>query len=295
MTYEFQVSLNRNELFPVIVPEMATVTHGQLVIVRTENGEEVGKISRIPQIVQFAWLKESTPKPVSLIRPVGTADRESLNEKKIRELQALQKCKTMVQKHNLSMHLVSAYYTFDRSKLTFFFTSPQRIDFRELLKDLTQEFRRVRIDLRHIGARDEAALYGGAGPCGKELCCSTWLRDFKPVNITLAKDQNMPLNPQKVTGNCGRLMCCLNYEYEMYLEAARKMPRLGAGVRTEHGKGRVMSLQFVKEEVAVRHEDGHFAHFKYQDCTVLAAEETVDVPMPFQLQNEMRDVPDSNN
>lgn len=222
MPFEFQVSLHRNQLFPVALPEGQMLEHGQLILVETEDGQETGKVTRIPKLAQFAWEKDSAPKAVRFLRIINTEDKAQLADKKVEELKAYQHCKNLIEKHHLPMSLVSVYYTFDRAKLTFYYTAPQRVDFRELLRDLTQLFRRVRINLRHIGPRDETALLGGIGPCGQELCCTTFLRDFKPVNVTLAREQNLPLNPAKVTGNCGRLMCCLNYEYEMYLEAVQK-------------------------------------------------------------------------
>lgn len=275
--YEFQVSLQQNRLYPVRVQADETLAHGQLAVVQTEDGVEVGKLTRIPKLAQFAWASKPPLSTATLLRMVTDADRDSLAEKKVLELQAFQACKTLVQRQKLPMQLVTAHYTFDRAKITFYYTAPQRVDFRELLKELTQTFRRTRINLRHIGARDETALLGGIGPCGKELCCSTWLRDFKPVNITMAKDQNMPLNPQKITGNCGRLMCCLNYEYEMYLEAAQRLPILGSGVRTPGGKGRVTALQFLKETMTVLLESGESQPFTLAEVELLPEDEPVNV------------------
>jgi cell fate regulator YaaT (PSP1 superfamily) len=165
---------------------------------------------------------------------------------------------------------VDAIYTLDFSRLTFLYTSDGRVDFRELLKDLTSTFKRTRILLRQIGVRDEAKHLSGAGPCGKELCCSTFLREFMPINIKLAKDQDLSLNPAKLSGACGRLKCCLSYEVDAYREAKKQLPRQGARVLTAHGEGRVLELRAFNERCLVELMDGRLVDVQGDQMNVLA-------------------------
>jgi hypothetical protein len=153
------------------------------------------------------------------------------------------------------MKLVEAEYTFDGSRLTFYFTADERVDFRALVRDLAATFR-TRIELRQIGARDQAKLQGGVGPCGKTLCCSSWITDFGVVSIKMAKEQDLPLNPSKISGVCGRLLCCLSYENENYVQAKQTMPQVGTFLDTPSGTGRVVSINVPKESVEVMLESG---------------------------------------
>jgi len=155
-----------------------------------------------------------------------------------------------IAEHNLDMKLVEAEYSFDKSKIIFYFTSEGRVDFRELVKDLARIFK-ARIELRQIGVRDEAKLFGGFGSCGKELCCRRFLKDFEPVTIRMAKEQGLPLNPPKISGVCGRLMCCLAYECKVYKELSRDLPKEGDKINTPEGKGKVVSVNILKRSVIV--------------------------------------------
>lgn len=186
-----------------------------------------------------------------IIRKATAADlkREEENLQKAQE--ALELGKKKIREHELEMKLIKVEYTFDRSKMIFQFTADGRIDFRELVKDLASVFR-TRIELRQIGVRDEAKILGGIGPCGRPLCCSTFLGDFVPVSIKMAKDQGLSLNPTKISGLCGRLMCCLNYENDQYEEAKRELPDYGETVMTPDGKGRVVGLNLLSRVVKVR-------------------------------------------
>ena len=148
------------------------------------------------------------------------------------------------------MKLVDVEYSFDRSKFIFYFTAEDRVDFRELVKDLAREFR-ARIELRQIGVRDEAKIFGGYGPCGRVLCCKSFLKDFEPVTVRMAKDQNLPLNPSKISGVCGRLMCCLGYEYQVYKQFLQGLPKQGETINTKEGKGRVIGVNPLKRTVVV--------------------------------------------
>jgi cell fate regulator YaaT (PSP1 superfamily) len=161
----------------------------------------------------------------------------------------------LVQKHRLKMKVTEAEWQYDRNKLIIYFTADRRVDFRQLVRDLARTFR-TRIELRQIGVRDEAALLGGVGRCGRELCCSTWLPELKPVSLQLAKDQRLSLNPAQISGCCGRLMCCLMYEHRTYVEARRRFPRQGKTLRTSVGEEKVVGIDVIQETVTLRAPDG---------------------------------------
>jgi cell fate regulator YaaT (PSP1 superfamily) len=174
---------------------------------------------------------------------------------KTKEKDALVRCAERVKQHNLPMKLVESEYTFDGSRLTFYFTADERVDFRSLVRDLAATFR-TRIELRQIGARDQAKLQGGVGPCGKTLCCSSWITDFGIVSIKMAKEQGLPLNPSKISGVCGRLMCCLSYENDNYIQAKQQMPQIGTMLTTPSGSGKVVSVNVPQNSVEVMLESG---------------------------------------
>jgi len=161
------------------------------------------------------------------------------------------------------MKLVQAEYSFDRSKIVFYFTSNGRVDFRELVKDLAKIFK-ARIELRQIGVRDETRFFGGFGPCGRALCCATFLKDFEPVTIKMAKEEGLPLNTPKISGICGRLMCCLNYEYDTYKVLAKGLPREGERVNVNNVKGKIISVNVFKRTVIVEREDGTQSEVQYK-------------------------------
>ncbi len=174
-----------------------------------------------------------------VIRIATKKDKLTVDENREAAKNAFQVCSEKIQAHSLEMKLVDVEYTFDRNKVLFYFTADGRIDFRELVKDLASVFR-TRIELRQIGVRDEAKMLGGIGPCGRILCCSSFLGDFEPVSIKMAKDQNLSLNPAKISGLCGRLMCCLKYENDLYEEAKQELPDIGKQITTPHGAGKVV-------------------------------------------------------
>lgn len=177
-----------------------------------------------------------------------------MDENKQAAREAYDVCVQKIQSHDLDMKLVDVEYTFDRNKVIFYFTADGRIDFRELVKDLAAIFR-TRIELRQIGVRDEAKLLGGIGPCGRMLCCSTFLGDFEPVSIKMAKDQNLSLNPTKISGLCGRLMCCLKYENDEYETAKEQLPDIGSTIKTSDGSGRVVGLNILERIIQVELSD----------------------------------------
>ncbi|MBQ8475949.1 hypothetical protein IJ531_02695, partial [bacterium] len=191
----------------------ANIKHGEYVIVRTDKGEEVFRVFIVNEQIQRAWEKHQ-PEALSVVRIMTPDDMKTYDEQKELEVKAFYKCRDLALKRGLVMKFTQARYTFDRKKITFYYTAPERVDFRELLKDLTREVPRVRIDLRHIGVRDETSIIQGQGICGQDYCCCRFLKKFEQVNTKLAKDQGIPITPGKITGACGRLLCCLNYEYK---------------------------------------------------------------------------------
>jgi cell fate regulator YaaT (PSP1 superfamily) len=199
-----------------------------------------------------------------IVRIAKEADLKQIEENKVRSKEAFTTCQTKIAEHKLEMKLVQAEYSFDRSKIIFYFTSDGRVDFRNLVKDLAKIFK-ARIELRQIGVRDETKFFGGYGPCGRQLCCATFLKDFEPVTIKMAKEEGLPLNPPKISGICGRLMCCLNYEYETYKMLSKGLPREGERITTAEGKGKVIGVNVFKRSVAVELEDGKFIHVVYKE------------------------------
>jgi cell fate regulator YaaT (PSP1 superfamily) len=217
----------------VIVETVRGVEYGRVVIGRKQVGEN-DVVLPLKKVVRIADQK----------------DRMIVDENKQAAEEAYQVCNEKVSEHQLDMKLVDVEYTFDRNKVIFYFTADGRVDFRELVKDLAAIFR-TRIELRQIGVRDEAKMLGGIGPCGRMLCCSTFLGDFDPVSIKMAKDQNLSLNPTKISGLCGRLMCCLKYENDEYETAKEQLPDLGEIIQTPHGAGKVVGLNILERVLQV--------------------------------------------
>jgi len=215
------------------------------VIVETARGVEFGYVvienREVPEEDIVAPLK-------SVIREATEEDVLHNKDNKEKEIEAFKICLKKIEKHKLDMKLIDVEYTFDNNKILFYFTAEGRIDFRELVKDLASVFR-TRIELRQIGVRDEAKMMGGIGICGLKLCCKSFLGEFQPVSIKMAKEQGLSLNPTKISGNCGRLMCCLKYEHEAYEELLRRMPKVGAIIETAEGQGVVIDIFLLKEIV----------------------------------------------
>jgi len=206
-----------------------------------------------------------------VIRKATDDDRIKYLDNKTRQKEAYVICSEKIKKHKLVMKLIDAEYTFDNNKIIFYFTAEGRVDFRELVKDLASIFR-TRIELRQIGVRDEAKMIGGLGPCGRSMCCSTFLGDFASVSIKMAKEQNLSLNPTKISGICGRLMCCLNYEQSTYEDIRKRLPKVGSIVKTVEGNGEVIYNNIVKEAVKVRFKRGDeevVEQFKIEDIELI--------------------------
>jgi cell fate regulator YaaT (PSP1 superfamily) len=223
---------------------------GSKAIVETARGIECGEVVLANRVVE----DESIVNPLkSVIRAATTEDVEKVAENRRKEKEAFRICLKKIIEHNLDMKLIDVEYTFDNNKVLFYFTADGRVDFRELVKDLASVFR-TRIELRQIGVRDEAKMLGGLGVCGKPFCCSTFLGDFQPVSIKMAKEQGLSLNPTKISGTCGRLMCCLKYEQDAYEDLLKHTPKVGAYVGTTDGNGTVEDLNLLTGWLKVRLE-----------------------------------------
>ena len=232
-------------------PGFLKLTAGEHVIVDTARGTEMGLVKLGNKLVP----KESIVAPLKTVKRVASeADLERDAKNRELEFDAAIICKKKIEEHKLGMKLVAAEYTFDNSKLIFYFTCESRVDFRELVKDLAATFK-TRIELRQIGIRDETKMIGGLAVCGRKYCCAGFLQDFVQVSIKMAREQNFALNSSKSSGACGRLMCCLRYEYETYEEAIKRLPPQGSIVATPDGKGVVTELRPLAEEVKVRIEE----------------------------------------
>ena len=233
-------------------PADMDIVQNNYVVVETARGIEFGEcvigIKEINEDEIVAPLK-------SVLRIATEEDINRHFENKDKEKDAFEICLKKIQEHQLTMKLIDVEYTFDNNKVIFYFTADGRVDFRELVKDLATIFK-TRIELRQIGVRDEAKMLGGLGPCGRPMCCSTFLGDFASVSIKMAKEQNLSLNPTKISGICGRLMCCLNYEQSTYEDIRKRMPRVTSIVKTEEGTGEVISNNTVKETVKVKLKKG---------------------------------------
>lgn len=229
-------------------PDIFQVEMGDNVIVETARGLEFGTIAM--EITDVC--EKSIVAPLKkIVRIANEEDIVKHKENMAKKEEALALCQEKVDKHQLDMKLIDVEYTFDSTKIIFYFTSDGRVDFRNLVKDLAGVFR-MRIELRQIGVRDEAKMLGGIGSCGRPLCCHSWLSDFEPVSIKMAKVQNLSLNPTKISGICGRLMCCLKYENDIYIELRRGMPEVGETVKTRDGLGKVVDTNIFENQVKIR-------------------------------------------
>ncbi len=234
-------------------PDELTINSGMNVIVETARGIEFGEavISNrdVPENEIVAPLKK-------VMRIASEEDIKHAEENSRKEKEAFSTCLQKIKDHNLEMKLIDVEYTFDNNKILFYFTADGRVDFRELVKDLAAVFK-TRIELRQIGVRDESKMMGGIGVCGRVLCCSSYLGEFQPVSIKMAKEQGLSLNPTKISGTCGRLMCCLKYEQDAYEQIIKKAPKMGAIVETPDGQGVVMSTSLLKEIIKVKLDKGN--------------------------------------
>ena len=244
-------------------PEEFKLSEGDKVIVETSRGVELGTVKVGNKTISSSEIV-SPLKPIT--RVANQNDIAHYEKNRAAEADAIEICKKKVEAHGLGMKLVGAEYTFDNSKLIFYFTCESRVDFRELVRDLASTFR-TRIELRQIGIRDEAKMLGGIGVCGRKLCCANFLSDFVQVSIKMAKEQNFSLNSSKVSGACGRLMCCLRYEHETYEEAIKHTPAVGSVVKTAEGDGVVIETKPLAGQVKVKLHDNEKDAAKFFKCS----------------------------
>ena len=247
-------------------PNGLDVVLGDKVIVETARGIECGEVAM--ELKEISDEEISSPLK-SVIRKATLQDLKTIEHNEQKEKEAFKICEDKILKHGLKMNLIDVECTFDNNKLLFYFTADNRVDFRELVKDLASVFR-TRIELRQIGVRDEAKLLGGLGICGRPFCCKTFLGDFQPVSIKMAKEQSLSLNPTKISGTCGRLMCCLKYEQDCYEELLKVTPKVGALVKTPDGNGVVEDVNLLTGKLRVKNNETEAVNtFHKDDVTVL--------------------------
>lgn len=263
-------------------PGKYQVKKDDFVIVETSMGEEYAEVV-IPnrQMPDHKILNPLKP----IIRIATEADKKHNAENKEKEKKAFEIAQKAIKKHKLEMNLVDVEYKFDNSKLLFAFTADGRIDFRELVKELASIFK-TRIELRQIGVRDQVKRIGGNGVCGRELCCCSFLGNFETVSIKMAKEQNLSLTPSKISGNCGRLMCCLKYEQEVYEDKLSRLPKVGAIVKTEEGEGVVDSIEILKEKLRVKFRDKEGFFYKKYDANEIEVVKDVEESNNFNIDKE---------
>ncbi len=241
-------------------PKDIKVRKGDKVIVETTQGEEYGEVMIPNRLIE----DEKVVAPLKkVIRIANYKDHKQYEECRRKEKEAFDICIKKIKEHKLDMTLTDVEFKFDNSKILFYFTADGRIDFRELVRDLAAIYK-MRIELRQIGVRDEVKRIGGNGVCGRELCCCSFLSDFETVSIKMAKEQNISLNPSKISGNCGRLMCCLKYENDVYEEKLKRLPHIGAIVKTQDGQGEVDAVETLKESVRVKMKDSEGEGYLYK-------------------------------
>jgi cell fate regulator YaaT (PSP1 superfamily) len=246
------VSMRRGSKVGYFDPDRLLLRMGDEVIIPTSRGVEFGVVTSPPREIPESSVQAGLRK---VVRRATDRDRQQRERNEIRRDRAFRKCQELIVKHKLPMKLIDIDYVFDGSSITFYFTSEGRVDFRSLVRDLASALK-TRIELRQIGVRDEAKMIGGLGPCGRPLCCASFLDEFYPISIRMAKEQHLPLNPAKISGVCGRLMCCLRYEQDSYRRFMLWVPAVGEKVETERGTARVISHDMMSEKVTLELEDG---------------------------------------
>ncbi len=274
-------------------PDNLDIKKGDAVIVETARGVEYGIVEIGCRNVEEG---EIIPPLKKVMRIANAADNAKNEENKAKEKDAFNICIEKIKKHKLEMKLIDVEYTFDNNKVIFYFTADGRIDFRELVKDLASVFR-TRIELRQIGVRDEAKIVNGIGICGRTLCCATFLGDFHPVSIKMAKDQGLSLNPSKISGVCGRLMCCLKYEQDTYEELIRNLPKEGDIISTPEGDGEVLSVSALKQTIktAIRKppkNDVTVCYFAPEEIKIIKRKHRFDEKMSKEEKEELKEILD---
>lgn len=224
------------------------------VVVEADRGLDYGEVFEVVELDNLDGVQKIDSYK-SIVRKMSIQDKQSIENNQLEAKDAMNFCQRKIKDYNLQMKMVDVEYSFDKKKLIFYFISDKRIDFRELVKELAKVFK-VRIEMRQIGARDEAKLFGGFGPCGQKLCCCRFLKNFEPVTMKMAKVQKLPLGSGKISGICGRLMCCLSYEYKIYKDLSKNLPKEGQRISTSEGKGKVISVNVLKRQVYIELEEG---------------------------------------
>jgi cell fate regulator YaaT (PSP1 superfamily) len=255
-----KVCLGPGNLCCLVDPGPLSLKLGDRVMLEHENILRMGEVVGV-----YADVDPHLTGPLkTLVRLATPEDLAQAEKNRGLEQRALKFCQERVEVHKLPLYLVKVECLFDASKIIFFFTAPGRVDFRELVKDLVQEYR-TRIELRQIGVRHRAKMVGGLGICGRGLCCASFLRDFEPVSVRMAKEQQLSLNPNKISGICGRLMCCLTYEYSSYQELRKSLPKVGKRLQAPDGEGKIIRYNFIRETVTLEMEDRREVEFSLTD------------------------------
>jgi cell fate regulator YaaT (PSP1 superfamily) len=240
------------------------IEEGNYVVVQVERGRDMGKVVRAGEILdKISKIRTITQE---VLRKASEDDVVKYENNKQKEEEARRKCEEKIAERGLKMKLVDVEYQLDSSKITFFFTADERVDFRELVKDLAGVYK-TRIELRQIGVRDEAKRLGGYGSCGRRFCCTTWLQEFEPVTLKMARDQSLSVSPTKISGACGRLMCCLAYERDYYMRVAKRLPKVGARVETPYGDAKVTDVDIFAQAVVMKDESGNEMRFTLDQIT----------------------------
>ena len=268
---EVQFKATRRDYF---LYEDLDLLPGSHVIVEADRGEDLGEVRAVGSVAeQKCEMRESGSRAPDkrVIRKAREDEVRRLDALRQDEERVRRETRRLVKKHELNMKVTEAEWQFDRNKLLIYFTADRRVDFRALVRDLARAFR-TRIELRQIGVRDEAALLGGVGRCHRSLCTSTWIPDIKPVSLQLAKDQNLSLNPAQISGVCGRLMCCLRYEHDTYVEARRRFPREGKQLSTARGRETVVAVDIFRERVMLKDAEGERRNVPLEDLKREVAE-----------------------
>jgi len=248
------------------------IQRNDYVVVEAEKGEDIGLVLQMGFLVALKWKKKGGEENAlrKIVRLANEEDKEKANQKKKETKEAFDACKQKIVAHNLPMKLVDVEIQFDKSKFTFFFTAEERVDFRELVKELASIYR-TRIELRQIGFREEARRIGGYGKCGLKQCCTTFISDFEQITTQMARDQRLSTNPSKISGNCGRLLCCLRYELGYYQEMNEKCPKAGTHVKTEKGNAIVLHTNYLDGKVEVKYDSGDTGDISWDECHPIQA------------------------
>jgi cell fate regulator YaaT (PSP1 superfamily) len=246
-----------------LVPDGLAIHKGESCIVKSDRIQEFGKVINLEE-EEVPTEEEKKAVLPEVVRCATLQDKAKADETTLMGKMAMDTCKSRAEKYGLKMRLIKVRYSFDRSVLTVMFSAEERLDFREMVKELAGELS-TRVEMRQLGVRDEAGLTGGIGPCGRDMCCCTWLHKFESINVRMAKAQRLSLNPQAISGMCGRLKCCLRYEFDQYKEADKHLPRDGACVKCPGGEGRVCGKNILAERVKVRLEDERIVEYSVDE------------------------------